>query len=133
MPMPPARKRSFSARDPEPGNGIMKALRGSLISTALTRDQTVRLDGPAAARQDAPHRDSILSLVARIPAQRVLPDPPGRKVQIDVRARVPPRQAACGRALTRVSWTTSSSCAMRRLSTMRTVLRLTAAGSSGNS
>ena len=33
MPMPPARKRSFSARDAEPGNGIMKAFRGSLTST----------------------------------------------------------------------------------------------------
>src|SRR5262249_52583623 len=39
----------------------------------LTHHQTVYLDGPATAVRDPPHRDPILPLLVRIPAQRVLP------------------------------------------------------------
>ena len=63
----------------------------------LTHDQAMHLDGPAAAPGDPPHRDPILPLLARIPAQRVLPRAPGREVEVDVGARVPLAAASCRR------------------------------------
>ena len=92
MPMPPAMKRSFSARDTGTGQRHHEGVPRLADLDDLTHDQTMHLNGPATAPRDPPHRDPILPLLARIPAQRVLPLAPRREVEVDVRPRVPLRQ-----------------------------------------
>ena len=132
MPMPPATNRSFSARDPELGTGIMKAFRGSLISTICpTVSWCTSIDPPppsgirrTAIRYSRCSLGSPQSEYCRI-------RPEGRWRSICAPGCHPRKVAPSGS--TRVNWTTSESRATIRRSATRTALRLRAIGSKGSS